>query len=99
MSLVQVTINKSTVEVPLVESVDVTEAIAARVTQMLLEIEGEGGRINTHAFALRAAHTFAAELRMCQEERARETMEVAKTLDRLASQLEELTSALPAERK
>jgi NAD-dependent oxidoreductase involved in siderophore biosynthesis len=96
MSLVRVTINRSVVEVPMVESPEVTDEIAEAVTRRLQEIEGEATRINTHAFALRAAHTFAADLHRCQTERARETIELTKALDRLASQLDEVTRLLPS---
>ena len=78
------------VELPLVRDEAYTAQIADKVTERFREIEAASSRINTQAFALQAAFSFAAELEHLNTEREEEIRELVHALANLAGRLEDL---------
>ncbi|MFP4171449.1 MAG: cell division protein ZapA [Candidatus Hydrogenedentota bacterium] len=77
-------------DLPVVEDEAHTTKIANKVTERFREIEAGSPRINTQAFALQAAFSFAAELDRLSTERDEETRELVHALADLAGRLETL---------
>lgn len=77
-------------DLPLVEDEAYTAQIADKVTERFREIEAASPRIDTQAFALQAAFSFAAELERLTADREEETRELVHALARLAGRLEAL---------
>lgn len=77
--------------VPIVENEETTRKIAQRVTDRLKGIEGTSERLDTYAFALRAAFEFAAELHAVQEERGEDQRDMTRCLDRILTRITEMT--------
>jgi len=78
---------------PIVDDVDTTRRIAARVNDRLREIEAESDRIDTHRFALLAAVSFATEVEECQRKHDQDTRDLLKALNRLLTSLRALLDA------
>ena len=78
------------VELPLIRDEAYTAQIAEKVTERFREIEAASSRINTQAFALQAAFSFAAELERLTADREEEGRELVDALARLAGRLEAL---------
>lgn len=77
-------------DLPVVQDEAHTAAIADKVTERFREIEAASPRIDTQAFALQAAFSFAAELERISTERDEETRELVHALAELAGRLETL---------
>lgn len=88
---IQVKIANVTVRVPVYLDEKTTRALAEQVSDHIKEIEGTASRIDTQAFALQAAHEFAAELHALKREQERDTRDLVVTLDAIATRLKELT--------
>ncbi len=78
------------IETPVYQNEARTREIVAEVEKRLETIEAASKRIDTQAFALRAAVELAIELNRTLDEREEETRELVKTLSRLADQLQRL---------
>jgi cell division protein ZapA (FtsZ GTPase activity inhibitor) len=81
--MVEVTLGRTRVSVPVRGDEATTHAIAQRVTEALDAIEADSPRIDTQRFALLAAFEFAAELHDVTARREGETRELVEALDRL----------------
>lgn len=69
---------------------ELTAEIAQTVEDKYIEIEEEGGKVNTLHFAIRAAYEFAAELYDLQEKYREEEREYGKAFEHIATQLKEM---------
>lgn len=75
--------------VPICKDRATTEALATAIGDRVREIEAQTkGRIDSTAFALRAAFEFASDLHVLREEQEATTQEIAVALDRLLTRLE-----------
>jgi cell division protein ZapA (FtsZ GTPase activity inhibitor) len=77
-------------EVPLYRDMRATQKLIERLNQRLKEIETSSGRIDTQAFALEAAYTFAAEAQRLLDDAEAERHETVKELDRLSKAIDKL---------
>ena len=85
---IEVVVGRVPLNVPIVIDKKTTLEIADEVNARLERIEDESGRIDTRAFALLAAISFAAELEQVQRERKDETREILLKLDEICDALE-----------
>ena len=90
MSRLLVQIGNARLEVPLVGDEATTRKLAAQLTGRLQRIEAESSRIDTQAFALRAAFELASELHLMRTERDTEQHDLTLMLDRIVSSLQDL---------
>ena len=79
-----------TLDLPIHLDPDTTEGLASQVTQRVREIEASSTRIDTQAFALTAAVTFAAELAQTKTDNDRSIAEVIKALSAILGKLDDL---------
>ena len=79
-----------TITVPVYRDRRTTLRLIQRLNQRIQEIEKESDRIDTQAFALQAALSFAAELTEIEAEQEEETTQVFNDLDNLSKTLEHL---------
>ena len=86
----KVRIAGKTITVPVYRDRRTTLRLAKRLDERIQEIEKAGSRIDTQAFALEAAISFAAELADAEQEREEETTQVFNDLDSLSKTLDEL---------
>ena len=86
----KVRIAGKTITVPIYHDRRTTLRLAKRLDERIQEIEKASERIDTQAFALEAAISFAAELADAEQEREEETTQAFNDLDRLSKTLEEL---------
>ena len=77
-------------DAPVYEDKETTSRIVKRVNKRLKEIEKGSKRIDTQAFALLSAVSFAAELELSEAGRKDDVKEVLVALDRLSTALKEL---------
>lgn len=82
-----VTIAKASVQVPIYRDLETTRALAHRVSDRIAQIAQAYGRLDTHAFALRAAFEFATDLEAAKEELADENRELALALEPILAKL------------
>ena len=76
------------VRVPMCNDRATTEAIAAAIGERVREIEAQTkGRIDSTAFALRAAFEFASDLHLLRQEQEATTHELGTALQRLLDRL------------
>lgn len=87
---IQVRIGGKTLKVPVYRDRRTTLRIVKRLNERLAEIEKESPRIDTQAFALEAALSFAAELDEAEESRDADSTELFNDLDVLSSTLDNL---------
>ncbi len=87
----KVRIAGKTITVPVYQDRRTTLRLVKLVNERIEEIEKSSERIDTQAFALQAALSFAAELAGAQEDHEHESTEVYNDLDRLSKTLDELT--------
>ena len=73
-----------------------TLELAAEVSARIAAMQEKAGRVDSQAFALQAAFAYAAELRAEQAERDKDTRELLKALDSIATQLNGLLDAYGA---
>lgn len=79
-----------TLDLPMYRDAETTEKLAQEVTQRIREIEETSQRIDTQAFALAAAVSFAAELADAREEHRRDSADAAKSLTVILARLDEI---------
>lgn len=80
-----------TVPVPVYQDEKTTTDLIEMVNERVREIENQSTRIDTHAFALLAALSFAAELHEARQQREREVRDILKTLRKITEALRRLT--------
>ena len=86
----KVRIAGKTITVPVYHDRRTTLRLVKLVDDRIKEIEKANDRIDTQAFALEAALSFAAELAEAEKTHEKETTEVFNDLDRLSKTLDEL---------
>ena len=86
----KVRIAGKTITVPVYRDRRTTLRLAKRLDERIQEIEKASSRIDTQAFALEAAISFAAELADAEQEREEETTQVFNDLDSLSKTLDQL---------
>lgn len=69
--------------VPLCRDIETTRALAGAIEERMREIEAVSTRIDTTAFALRAAYEFAMDLFLLRQEQEATVEEVALALDQV----------------
>jgi len=89
---IQVQLGKAKILVPVCEDEETTRAIAERVTARLKQIEEESDRIDTHAFALQTAFSFATEVHALRGDSEQDTREITLALDKIATRLKEIVA-------
>ncbi|MFO7974822.1 MAG: cell division protein ZapA [Candidatus Hydrogenedentota bacterium] len=87
-----------TIDLPIFDDVDTTEQLANLVTERVREIEASSNKIDTQAFALAAAVSFAADLAHAQKEHDRDTAEITKALSSILARLDQLIQMYSAAR-
>jgi len=90
MSRIDVRIAGKNITVPVYRTTEHTKALAARLNERIKEIEAESDRIDTQAFALQAALSFAAEAVAMEQDHEAEQAELHNDLDELGRRLENL---------
>lgn len=85
-----VTIGNVQLTVPVVRDIPTTQRLAARVAERLQDIEKRSSRVNTVAFALEAAFSFAAELEEEKLARNEEQAEIVAWVSDCVKALDEL---------
>jgi cell division protein ZapA (FtsZ GTPase activity inhibitor) len=101
--LVDVVLGRMRLKVPMIVDQETTLRIAQKVNARLEEVEKQSDRVDSHAFALIAAMSFAAELeevqktlaaerKMSMEERTQETKEFFVELDKITETLRRIPS-------
>lgn len=92
MKTVRIEVGGKTVHSPVFEDVHTTRELAKQVTERLKAIESESDRIDTQAFALTAAISFAHEASRLRNEQEADTQDILKALDELTQRLRKLES-------
>lgn len=87
---IEVTIAGSRITVPVYRDEATTKALAQRVSQEISAIEKASDRIDTRAFALRAAMRFAADRRDLESKHSKEIAELQVALAELSEKLADL---------
>lgn len=91
----QIRIANIGLRVPVCVDEATTQALAAAITERVREIEATTkGRIDTTAFALRAAFEFASDLHRLRQEQEATVQEFAIALDQLLDRLNATADAL-----
>lgn len=88
--MLDLTIAGARVRVPEYGSQAETKRLAAMVTNRIKEIERESGTVDSHAFALQAALSFAAELHDAQDQHKEDSKQILLALDAISTQLASL---------
>jgi len=83
-------IGNVTLNLPIYRDKQTTQALAESVSEVVAEIEASADRIDTQAFALRAAYTFAYRLKELEEQNDADLRELLKALDGTASALQRI---------
>ena len=86
----KVRIAEKTITVPIYHDRRTTLRLAKRLDERIQEIEKASERIDTQAFALEAALSFAAELAAAEQEREDETTQAFKDRGRWSKPLDEI---------
>jgi len=89
---IPVKIANATVQVPVHIDEATTQALAEEVNARIQAIQEGSDRIDTQAFALRAAYELAANLHAENQRQERETKELLVALDAIASRLKQLAA-------
>jgi len=85
-----------TIDLPVFKDPDTTEQLASQVTERIREIEASSKRIDTQAFALTAAVSFAAELAQAKKDHDADTAEITKALSVILARLDQLIQGYAA---
>ena len=96
---IEVKLGGKTVSVPIYRDRRTTLRLVRRVTEKLKQIEADSPRIDTQAFALDAALSFAAESAQAEILRESESKEVFKELDHISRELDALVREFRLEQK
>ncbi len=89
-TFMNVKIANATVSVPMCEDEETTRQIARMVSDRIQAIEENAIRIDSHAFALRAAYEFAAALHDAKKDQQADEQQIATALDAIATKLQNL---------
>lgn len=92
MKTVRIEVGGKTVHSPIFEDVHTTRELAKQVTERLAAIERDADRIDTQAFALTAAISFAHDAAQLRAEQEADTRAILKALDDLTQRLRKLES-------
>jgi cell division protein ZapA (FtsZ GTPase activity inhibitor) len=92
MKKIRLPVSGKTLDCPVLEDTHTTREIAKRVTERLEEIANEADRIDTQAFALIAAMTYAHEAHVLRAQAEAETSELLTALDEISKRLRTLES-------
>ena len=84
---IKVQLGRFPLEVPVLDDPQTTLELVEQVNERLKEIENQGGRVDTTAYALKTALSFAADLRRSEQERAGETKDILVALDAISDAL------------
>ena len=87
---IELTLGRIRLHAPVYGSEGATRELAADVNRRLKEIEEKSQRIDTQAFALLAALSFAANVQDLKEAQQEETASVLVTLDEFSESLDGL---------
>jgi len=87
---IKVKLGGKSLEVPVYRDMRATQKLIERLNQRLKDIEAQSGRIDTQAFALEAAYTFAVEAQRLADDVEAERHETVKELDRLSKAVDKL---------
>lgn len=85
-----VRIANASVEIPVYQDEKTTLAIVERVTGRIREIEETYNRVDSQAYALRAAYEFAIELDQAQRAAEHESRDIIVALDEVMTRLNDL---------
>lgn len=96
--LVRIEIAGVTITVPVYGDVMHTRRLAAEVTRRISQIEQQSTKVDTQAFALAAALSFAADLNKSQEDRAQDTRALLRTLDKILTELRAILKSVDKSR-
>lgn len=88
---IDIKIGGRTINVPILKDVDTTYYIAKLVQERIQSIEKNSGRIDTHAFAIEAAMSFAYAQIDAEDELENNTQDLMKELLNLTKDLESIT--------
>lgn len=88
--LLRVKIANATVSVPVCDDEETTREVARKVTERIEAIEESTGRIDSQAFALRAAYEFAMALHEFKKNVQADEQQIAAALDAVAGRLDTL---------
>jgi cell division protein ZapA (FtsZ GTPase activity inhibitor) len=94
-----VTIGNARLTVPVVRDIPTTQRLAAKVTERLRDIEKRSSRIDTVAFALEAAFSFAADLEEEKLARNEEQAEIIAWVSDCVRALDEITAEHAGDRE
>ena len=75
------------IRVPLCRDLATTKALASAIEERMQEIEANSARIDTTAFALRAAYEFAMDLYLLRQEQEGIVEQIAVALDQLLDRI------------
>lgn len=78
------------VDVPVYDDLQTSQEIAQQVTQRVEDIQENYGRIDTQAFALRAAYEFAVELAKAEKRHHQDEKDTIMALDEFAARLKDV---------
>ncbi len=87
---IQAKVANVTLRLPVYRDKKHTLELAEEVEALVASMEAEGGRIDSQAFALRAAYEFARRLKVLEDENAAEERALIKALDGTATALRRL---------
>ena len=87
---IEVIIGRRALTIPVIEDEETTLRIVERLNDRLRAIEESSPRVDTQRFAIEAALSFAADMDDISRERAEETRNTLKSLDRLSAIVREL---------
>ncbi len=87
---IKVQIGGKSIHVPVYRDRETTLRLVRRVNERLKAIEADSDRIDTQAFALEAALSFAAELDAAEADMEAEQTEIFNELDRLSKTVDKL---------
>lgn len=96
---IRVELGGKSIQVPVYKDRETTLALVRRVNERLAEIERDSDRIDTQAFALQAAVSFAAELQAAEQDIEAEQTQIFNHLDQLAKTVDKLVREYHTESK
>lgn len=90
-----VTIGRTTVQVPVVDDEKTTLALVEAINDRIAGLEAHAKRIDSMAFALQAAFTFAADLHHAKRAHEAETREATLAMERVIQTLRDVLETAP----
>lgn len=97
----KITVENTTLEVPVILNPKYTQELGDRVTERMLRIASERKTLNTHHFIVQAAVELEHELRELQRAREADDQQVIKACNRLTERVRALAAVYeaPAEKE